>query len=169
MSGNCDILWNDGGSILWNDGGAILWADCVPEPEASPATPGFISHMGRYPRLESEAEKLARRIREGTLPAPIVAVTVSKDSGDDKKYVKESLRLSTAIARLRGDASASKAEIERLEAAQRERESEIVARKLMLERQALILAQQQEAALIDEMTLMDITYVAAMAYAIVTQ
>lgn len=110
-------------------------------------------------RGETEAEKLARRISEGTLPAPFVPV--QQDSEQAERYRLESARLALAISMARDDAAAAKAEIERLEQAQIKRQTAKLQKQLLHAQQAHQLAMVQEAVFLEEMEVVDIAFVAS--------
>lgn len=132
----------------------------------TPNTPG-LRRLGRVQvNVEDEAEKLARRIREGTIkPAPVI-----QSPKDDSAYFKASARLAQAIATARADAETSRRAIERYtEQGELLRQSEIVQGKLLRAEQALTLAKVTEAALMEEMEVIDIAYLAVVALSITLQ
>jgi len=141
----------------------------VPPPPpvvAATATPGFPTR-GRLPRLEtrerieSEADKLARRIREGTLPAPTVAPHAEPEVEQaQREYAEKSAKLAKAIGRFRGESAQLRVQIARLEAAQAKHQSAKQAHAITLKRQALALAQVQEAAMLEQMEVLDVAAVA---------
>ena len=142
----------------------------VPVPPVVPvaqATPGFQTR-GRLPRLEtrerieSGADKLARRIREGTLPAPTPHAEPEVEQAQ-REYAEKSAKIAKAIWRFRGESAQLRVQIARLEAAQAKRQSAKQAHAITLKQQALALAQVQEAAMIEQMEVLD---VAAVAFAV---
>lgn len=127
---------------------------------------GRIRHLGRMAQynVEDEGEKLARRIREGTIPAPAV---VKPDV--QSKYVAESARLARGIAKARDEARAYRKEIERLEAAQVKRQTAKLQRELLRAQQALQLVTVQEAVFLEEMEVVDVAFVASAVISAVLQ
>lgn len=124
---------------------------------AATATPGRIRRIGipgQFRDAEDEAEKLARRIREGTIPAPFVPEPA------ESVYFREAAKLAAAIARFRADAKASEEAIARLERAQDTAKAQ---RALLHAQQALVLARAQEAAMLEEMEVMDVAFLATLA------
>jgi len=121
-----------------------------PTPKPIPSTPGFLWHAGRT-KHEDEAEKLERHIREwnSRFPDP-----VRKDAS--REYLRKSALLAKSIARLEREAAASEAAIEALLA---KRQTEKIEREIMLQRQALLLAQVQRAVFLEEMEVIDIAYI----------
>lgn len=132
-----------------------------------PGGGGRIRHLGNLSqtRVEDAAEKLARRIREGTLPAPV------EESKPDQatEYAAKSAKLAQGIAKARAEALTYRAEIERLEQAQIKRQTAKLQRELLRAQQALTLATVQEAVFLEEMEVMDIAYVASAVLRIVLQ
>lgn len=127
-------------------------------------TPGRIRRLGKtYYRGEEENEKLARRIREGTIPAPVEPPPAVAPTDD---YAKKSARLAAGIAKLRAESDRHRKEIERLE---RARETAKLRRELLLAQQALQLATVQEAVLLEEMEVLDIAFFAHVALRMVLQ
>lgn len=131
----------------------------------STATPGFHKwlHIPSQIKGETEAAKLARRIREGTLPIPIAPVVVDAGSA----YADKLIKLSAGIARFRADAEVSRKTIARLEREQRKRQTAALRKKLLHAQQALTLATVQEAVLMEEMEVLDIAFFAHTALRIV--
>lgn len=124
------------------------------------ATPGRIrQHLGRAQfRVEDEAEKLARRIREGTVAAPPVP---RQPFAPSEEYIRKSATLAAGIARLRDESERHREAIASLEKAQdKAREVEKVRRGLLRAQQALQLAMVQEAVLIEEMEVLDVSFLA---------
>lgn len=121
-------------------------------------TPGRIRHFGmpgQVRGVENEAEKLARRINEGTIQVPVAP------QDQASYYAKESLKLTAALAKATADAEASRQAIARLEERARLRQTEKAQRELLIAQQALALAQVREAVLREEMEVLDIAFLAA--------
>lgn len=117
---------------------------------------GGIKHLrAQFRGVEDEAEKLARRIREGTIPAPVAKPVPAKVD-----YAAESARLAVAIQRFRGEAEAHRAEIDRLKAAERTAKLD---HQILLAEQAYQLAKVQEAVFLEEMEVLDVAYFAVTA------
>lgn len=138
-------------------------------PTPASATPGFVGRvLDTRSRYESEEEKSERRIREGTIPAPVKA-----PSADLERYSAESARLARAVERFRDDAEKSRQRIAQLEAAQAKRLTEAkkaqIQRDLLRAEQALALAAAQEAAMLEEMEVLDVAFVAIVALGVVYQ
>lgn len=147
---------------------AFQTSGVTPTPPPDTNTPGFIRRGARLDRdhRETDAEKLARRIREGTIQAPVLPAPAP----DDSAYFKESARLATAIAAARRDAEASRQAIAFYEQqAQLQRQSEAVQAKLLRAEQALLLAKVQEAVLIEEMEVIDVAFLAHVALRVTLQ
>lgn len=141
----------------------------VPPPVVTTTnTPGFIRRivpLGRD-RGESDEEKLARRIREGTivLPQPIATPTAPNDAralARTAEYVRESAGLAIALQRLRGEREALLARTAELEAMQIARQSAKVAAELLRKRQALQMQAIQEAMVLEQMEVLDVAYCVA--------
>lgn len=126
------------------------------------STPGRILYptlLDKRSRYETEAEKLARRISEGTIPRapePVRAIP-----GPSAEYLERSARLAAGIESARLEAERSRAEIASLE----ERldlmgQSEIVEKRLVYAQQALAHARILEAVLMEEMEVVDVAYIA---------
>lgn len=128
-------------------------------PAPATNTPGFLGrvrNLDERRRYETEEEKLERRIREGTIQAPVEPAPEPAEA----VYSREAIKLSAAIAKFRADARASEEAIARLEKAQ----DTARARKALLHaQQALVLARAQEAAMLEEMEVMDVAFVANLA------
>jgi hypothetical protein len=152
---------------LWLGGGSAPTSSPTPTPTQT-NTPGRVRHLPKVKGVEreTEAEKLARRIREGTIKAPIEPAPAP----DDSAYFKESARLATAIAAARRDAETSRQAIERYtRQAELQRQSEVVQAKLIRAEQALLLAKVQEAVLIEEMEVIDVAFLAHVALKVTLQ
>lgn len=128
-------------------------------------TPGFTTHLPGRKRHESDEEKLARRVREGTVQLPPKPLTV--DSGPN--YAREAKRLAAAIATARADAEASRQAIARLEERARLRQTEQARSELLRAEQALQLAVVQEAVFLEELEVLDVAFFAAAALRVTLQ
>lgn len=138
--------WGASWGVSWGSGAA-------PAPDT--ATPGYL------PRDFTDRKPYRRKPDDVELriepPQP--------DKPPVDKYAEESQRIATAIERERADIKTYQAEIDRLEAIAAERyNSEIIAKKLLLQRQALLKAQVQEAVLLEEMQIIDVAFMAMVAY-----
>lgn len=122
--------------------------------------------LDRRPRYESEADKLARRIREGTLPAQAVPAQAPEQRGE---YTAKSASLAAAIARFRAESEAARKSIAVIEAAQMKRETAKLRGELIRAQQALQLAQVQEAVMLEEMEMLDVAFVASVALGVTIQ
>ncbi len=120
-----------------------------------------LGSLGQF-NVESEADKLARRIREGTIQVPI------KPKSQDK-YNAESARLALAISKARSEADTYRQEIERLEKAQIKRQTAKLQKELLYAQQALQLAMVQEQVFLEEMEVVDIAFVASAVLNVVLQ
>lgn len=141
-------------------------------PTVAQSTPGRILRPLGQIRVESEADKKLRRIAEGSLPADAPPT----DHGRLAEYTEKSALLAKAVGRLRGETEQYQREATQLRAAiERLREQDkakLVAkaeRDLMLKEQALTLAAAQQAALLEEMEMIDVAYVAMIALSMVMQ
>lgn len=135
--------------------------DSAPPPTVTPNTPGFIRPLGGS-RGESEDEKTARRIREGSLPEPI--------ADQQQEYAQKSQKLVRAIARVRADtrrlaieSGELRARIAAAEAQNRERQAAKARAELLRNEQAATLARAEEEMLLEQMEVIDVAYVAYMA------
>ena len=140
----------------------------IAPPVDSSATPGFIRRGGLRHDLvrgEDDAEKRARRIREGTLQ-PEQTEPSAKQA---REYADKSARLAHAIERFRGESATLRLQIERLEAAQAKRQSAKGQREILRKHQALQLASVQQAALLEQMEVLDVAYVAVIALGVMLQ
>jgi len=152
-------------------GGAFFGGEFFNTPAPVAALTGGaappIRYIGNFSqsRVEDEAEKLARRIREGTIPAPVVEVKPDQTA----EYVAKSARLAQGIAKARAEAQTYRAEIGRLEKAQIKRQTAKLQSQLLRAQQAHQLACVQEAVFLEEMEVMDIAYVASAVLRIVLQ
>lgn len=139
--------------------GALLSgvADHVSAGAAPGATPGFLIrgpiHAGF--KVERDEEKQARRAVYETPPQAADQAQPQPDPVA-RAYYRKSAQLAAGIARLRAEAQQYRARIAELEAAQ-DAEQE-----LLRQRQALLLAQVQEAVFLEEMEVIDVAYFAAM-------
>lgn len=128
------------------------------EGAAPGATPGFLIrgpiHAGF--KVEPDEEKQARRTAYEMPPQPIDQPQPQADPVA-RAYYRKSAQLAAGIARLRTEAQQYRARIAELEAAQ-DAEQE-----LLRQRQALLLAQVQEAVFLEEMEVIDVAYFAVMA------
>lgn len=141
-----------GGSFSGASGGLSVDAEAT-------ATPGrVVRNLGLKAtyKVEDETEKLARRVREGTIQAPPVPAVVPTISPSDR-YIKKSARLASGISKLRAEADSHREEIAKLE---RALETAKVRKALLRAQQALQLATVQEAVLIEEMEVLDIAFLA---------
>lgn len=124
------------------------------------ATPGRIRRIGipgQFRDAEDDAEKLARRIREGTVPEiPAPAVPEPAES----VYSREAAKLAAAIARFREDARKAEEAVARLE---RDQDTARARKALLHAQQALVLARAQEAAMLEELEVMDVAFLASFA------
>ena len=123
------------------------------------ATPGRIRRIGipgQFRDAEDDAEKLARRIREGT----VQEIQAPEAPEAESVYFREAAKLAAAIARFRADARASEGAIARLELAQDTAKAQ---RALLHAQQALVLARAQEAAMLEELEVMDVAFLATVA------
>jgi hypothetical protein len=131
-------------------------------------TPGWLSYLKYGHKREDEAEKLARRIREGTIQLPPEPVEPAQK--DDSAYYRESARMARQIAKARQDAAESRKAIAELEAqAELLRQSEISQAKLLRAQQALLKAEIEEAIFLEEMEVIDIAFFAVAALAVIKQ
>ena len=142
------------------------------------ATPGRTLRPGRtfIPGQltgETNDEKLARRIREGTIvpevaPIPLPVVPTAEF------YFKESAKLTAAIERFRADSAAIRQRIAEIEARQ-QRETLMAAERKRLERrltlalQELQMAQLQEAIILEQIEVIDVAYLALVTLNVVLQ
>lgn len=139
-------------------------------PVTATSTPGF--PVGRIPsqiRGETDEEATRRRIREGSIPAP----SLVSDDGRLAEYSRKSAKLTAAVARLRDQTAQAEKEArdikERIAVATRANTRMRLEKDLMLKEQALTLARAQEAALLEELTVIDIAYVAVVAIGMMLQ
>lgn len=146
--------WGVSWGAVWGDS----WGGGTPAPILS-NTPGF--HIPGQFKVEDEADKLARRIREGTIKLPAAP---REELGSE--YLRQSERLAEAIVAARAEAAVLRPQIEALE---RRVLASIADQRTRLEHQ-LLLAQQrqafiavQEAQLLEEMEVLDIAFIAAVA------
>lgn len=131
-----------------------VWAISAQAPAAT--TSGGLKHIrAQFRGVEDEAEKLARRIREGTLPGPVAPEKVD--------YARESARLAIAIARFRSEANAHRDAIAELKAQLRAEQSAKLEHQILLAEQAYQLAKLQEAVFLEEMEVLDVAYFAVTA------
>lgn len=128
-------------------------------PISSAATPGF-RIPGQF-KVEDEADKLARRLREGTIQPP-----AAPKEDPLPAYYRQSARLSQAIVQARAEAAQLKETIAVLErrilaaiADQRER----FERQLLLAQQRAAFIAVQEAQLLEEMEVLEIAFIAVVA------
>jgi len=131
------------------------------EVAAPSATPGRVLRIPGLHRVEDEDEKRARRIREGTIPAPVVLATEVQPA--QLVYFKESARLAKAIAKAAAEAAAARAEIAALEAkiaAAHKKRRERLEHELLLVQQRLTLLAVQEAVWREEMEAVEIAFIA---------
>jgi len=131
------------------------------EVAAPSATPGHIRRIPGLHRVEDEAEKLARRIREGTIPAPVVPATEVQPA--QLVYFKESARLAKAIAKAAAEAAETRAEIVALEAkiaAAHKKRREKLEHDLLLIQQRLTLLAVQESVWREELEAVEIAFIA---------
>ncbi len=128
---------------------------------APTATPGFIKRIprGRF-KVEDEDEKLARRIREGTVKAPPAPQPQEEVIAAIDPAAEKSLRLAAQIAQLHAEAEKYRKDIAKLE---RKRETEKVKGQLLRAQQALLLASVHEAVLIEEMEMNDLAVIIPLA------
>jgi hypothetical protein len=126
-------------------------------------TPGRRRHLGRHQyKVEDDSEKLARRIREGTIKLP------PAPPKDDSAYHLESARLARQISQARQEAAESRSLIADLEAHQDLlRQSAIVQAKLLRAQQALLKAEIEEAVRLEEMQVIDIAFLAKTALEVI--
>lgn len=135
----------------------------VPPADDSRATPGRVRrHYEEY--LERQREKeLRARLDE---PAPV----------QPAEYVEKTERIAKAVTRLRDETERYRAEsaelrlkIAALETQNRAKALAKAEKDLLLKEQAITLARAQEAALLEEMEVLDIAYVAAFALSMLIQ
>lgn len=118
---------------------------------------------------ETEEERTARRVREGTIPD--TGIPASSDTAipateteqrvitaDADEYAKKSAKLQTAAARIQGENQAIRAEISKLEAKKQTAKAE---KALLLKRQELVLAEAQAALVAEQLEVIDVAYVAS--------
>lgn len=141
-----------------------IWADSECSLSRGGGVPGrtlYPRQLDDRPRYESEEDKLARRIREGTIKAP-EAVQL-RPTGPD--YAVEAKRLSLAIDQARARAEAANKAIARIEAVERKRQKDAardrLRHELLLAQQALQLAQVQEAVYLEELEVLDVAFIAS--------
>lgn len=116
---------------------------------------------------ELRALEEARRLREATLPE--LPPQVRDYSDKSRKIAAAIVRFREDEERLLAEAAALRERIAALEARRRARGIAKLRRELLLNEQALQLAQAQEAALLEEMEVIDIAYFAYMALAMTIQ
>ena len=122
-------------------------------------------HIPGQVRGEKEADKRARRIREGTIPAPRETI---EEIPAKPTYFEESRQLATKIGIARQEIAILRPRIAQLEAGLAEEKIKIAVKKRADMERALLVAQQratllavQEEVLLEEMTVIDIAYIAA--------
>lgn len=157
-------------SVLSPTDGALSIAGGAPVitvvvPDSATATPGFdirgLAAAFRGGRTDEE-EKRRRRASYVAADEPVPATT--PPSNATKVYSEKSAKLALAISRLHAESSQLREQIAELEARiQAQVEAQERARleyRLLLANQALLLAQVQEAVLLEEMEVIDVAYLA---------
>lgn len=149
-------------------GGEFFFGAAPVGPTATPGFPtrGRVRDLDERPRYETEAEKLARRIAEGTIRAP---VELPETAPVADEYRAKSARIVAAISAARADAEASRQAIAAIEAEMTRREAEWLRGNLLRAQQALQLALVQEAVMLEEMEVLDVAFVATVALGVVMQ
>lgn len=150
MSGNFS-----GGSFSGAVGGFSVDASIA---VSSTATPGLV-RLPRQVKVEDEADKLARRIREGTIQLP-----AAPEPDPLLEYHRQSAKLAEAVAVARAEAFQLRGQIDVLErrilaaiAEQRER----FERQLLIAQQRAAFIAVQEAQLLEEREILGIAYITA--------
>lgn len=136
-----------------------------PAPDVTENTAGRITHIAlpQVRRAETEAEKHARRVRQGTLKAE-----VAKKTGEpEAALVDESARVRRAVADIQAQSQQIREEIQRLEAqaariASARKQAEI-ARAISLGMQELAMRELQVAVLQEEMEVIDLAFIICIA------
>lgn len=140
-----------------------------PAPVTTQNTPGRVRIPSQI-RGETHEEATARRIREGSLPATTPLVS---DDGRLAEYSRKSAQVTAAIARLRDETGGLQNETGalriRIGDARKARERMRLEKALMLKEQALTFARAQEAALLEELMVIDIAYVSIIAIGVLLQ
>jgi len=120
-------------------------------------------------KVELDDEKLARRIREGTLKAPVLPADTKADFS---AYYQKSEKLAAAIAKRRAEAAKLRARIARLEAdalAVKAQARAALEHRLLIAQQQLALLAVQEAMLLEEIEAIDVAFFACVALVVVIQ
>lgn len=124
------------------------------------ATPGLL-RIPAFHKVEPEAEKLARRRSYETPTQPKPAPDLSA------AYAAKSAKLAKAIQRLNAESEGYRAQIAafeaRIAAEQQAKARAAIERQLLIAQQALTLAIAQEAAIAEEMEVIDIAFFALVA------
>lgn len=141
--------------LAWTEDDDV-WAIAGTVTQAAQATPGRRLYPLEARRGETEEEKYARRVREGTIKPKKVVI-----EGND--LAKESAALVIAIAKARADADAAREAIQALKAMRLEAEVQRVSRDLLRAEQALQLALVREAAMVEELEIVNIAFLAVAA------
>ena len=143
------------------------------------ATPGRTLRPGRtfIPGQitgETNDEKLARRIREGTIVPEVVQSVTLPVVPTAEFYFKESAKLTASIEKFRAESAAIRKQIavieqqqliETLRAAERKR----LERRLTIAMQELQMAQLQEAIILEQIEVIDVAYLALVTLNVVLQ
>lgn len=137
------------------------------QPVADSATPGYWrrsveEYLRKVERKKAAQDAIAAENAAEQQPAkPITAPTSEAD------YEAKSRKLARAIQRFNAESAELRAKIAAAEEREKtilaERERKALERQLMLNRQALLLAETQRAVFMEEMEVLDIAYFAVLA------
>jgi hypothetical protein len=117
-----------------------------------------LANFSQY-QVESESEKLARRIKQGIIkPTPQTIEPVRL--AERKAAIQQAIEIDTQLRQLRAEAAAHQAEMQRMEALNQERKSRLIEQAMLRKQQELQMAQLQERAAQEQAEMLDVAYVA---------
>jgi hypothetical protein len=117
-----------------------------------------LANFSQY-QVESESEKLARRIKQGIIkPTPQTIEPVRL--AERKAAIQQAIEIDTQLRQLRAEAAAHQAEMQRMEALNQERKSRLIEQAMLRKQQELQMAQLQEQAAQEQAEMLDVAYVA---------
>jgi hypothetical protein len=117
-----------------------------------------LANFSQY-QVESESEKLARRIKQGIIkPTPQTIEPVRL--AERKAAIQQAIEIDTQLRQLRAEAAAHQAEMQRMEALNQERKSRLIEQAMLRKQQELQMAQLQEKAAQEQAEMLDVAYVA---------
>jgi len=132
-------------------------------PVDDPGRSGGLPQLMYAPRKrESEADKLRRRIKLGIIKPENTVEEVSL-SDDELQARKEAIHMEIALQAQMAEAAQYRAQIERMEAMQRDRNSKIIEQQLLRKRQEEQMAQLQAEAAQEHAEMIDVAYAAKQA------